>query len=179
VTYHLDSDIITTGVSAGNLGFGFRKIDTLNFYQIGAGYRLPGAFSVGYAYEFGDTSIHLLGVEARVSPQLSLGYKTTLGHTKHMFGGISIMPYREYVTLNFEIEYEGIQDTLTFYYGARIKPYRGISACFIADKEFNWHAGIEMALSYAKITGMYSYEEQKFSVGLIISAQKYETFISE
>jgi hypothetical protein len=178
-TYHFDTEIITAGASARNLGFGFRKADTLHFYQIAAGYRLPGAFSLGYAYEFGDTSIHLLGVECRPSPQLSLGYKTTLGHTKHMFGGISIMPYREYVTLSFEMEYEGIEDTLTFYYGARIIPYKGISACFMADKEFNWHAGIELALGYTKITGMYSYEEEKFSAGLIISAQRYETFISE
>lgn len=178
-TYHSGADIITAGMSMGNLGIGFRKIDTLNFYQTGAGYRLPGVFSVGYSYEFGDTSIHLLGVECRLSPQLSLGYKTTLGRTKYMFGGVGIMPYQDYVTLNFDLEYEGIDSIFTFYYGARIRPYTGISACFIADKEFHWHAGVEIALGYVKISGMYSYEEEKFSGGLLISAQKYETFITQ
>jgi hypothetical protein len=178
-TYHLDSDIITTGASMGNLGFGFRKIDTLSFYQVGVGYKLPGAFSFGYSYEFGDTSIHLLGVECRPSPQLSLGYKTTIGKTNYMFGGISILPYRDYVTLSFEMEYEGNDSIFTFYYGARVMPYKGLSACFIADEDFNWHAGVEISLGYTKICGMYSYEEEKFSAGLLISAQRYETFISE
>lgn len=178
-TYHLDSDIITAGASAGNIGFGFKKADTLQYYEIGGGYKLPGAFSLGYAYEFGDTSLHALGIECRPNTQFSLGYKITLGETKYMHGGIGIMPYEDYVTLNFEMEYEGISDTFTFYYGARIRPYKGISACFLADKDFHWHAGLEFSLGYAKISGMYSCEEERFSGGFVISAQRYETFVAE
>ncbi|UCD19282.1 MAG: hypothetical protein JSU64_07665 [candidate division WOR-3 bacterium] len=178
-TYHLDSDIITTGASMGNLGFGYRKNDTLDFYQVGVGYKLPGAFSLGYSYEFGDTSIHVLGIECRPSGQFVLGYKTTLGETNYMFGGISILPYGDYVVLSLELEYEGNDSIFTFYYGTRIKPYKGMSAFFIADEDFDWHAGIEISLGYAKICGMYSYEEEKFSAGLLVSAQRYETFVSQ
>ncbi len=176
-TYHLDADIITAGASAGNIGFGYKKVDTLQFYEAGAGYKLPGAFSVGYAYEFGDTSLHKLGIVCRPNTQLSLGGRMTLGSTKYVYAGIGITPYQNYATLNFEIEYEGIQDLFTFYYGARITPYKGISAVFLADKEFDWHAGVEASLGYAKISGMYSYEEEQFSIGLLISAQRYETFM--
>ena len=176
-TYHLDEDIITAGASAGNIGFGFRKVDTLKYYEAGVGYKFPGAFAVGYAYEFGDTSLHKLGIVCRPSTQLSLGSRVTLGSTKYIYGGIAITPYQDYVTLNFEMEYEGIQDTFTFYYGARVTPYKGISAVFLADEEFDWHAGVEVSLGYAKISGMYSYEEEQFSFGILISAQKYETFM--
>jgi len=176
-TYYPEPEVITTGASAGNFGFGFQKMDTLQIYEIGIGYRLPGAFTVGYAYEFGDTSVHIIGIECRPNQQLSIGYKLELGDKKPMFGGISIMPYLDYITLSFALEYEGIEDTLMFHYGAMVTPLRGLSAFFIADKEFNWHAGLEISAGYAKVTGMYSYQEEKFSGGLLISAQKYETFM--
>jgi hypothetical protein len=87
------------------------------------------------------------------------------------------MPYFEYLTLNFEIEYEGTDDLFTYYFGARVQPYTGISACFMSDKEFNWHAGIELSFGYTILSGLYSYEENKLSAGVIISAQRYAGFM--
>ena len=55
-TYHWGSETITAGASAQNLGFGFQRIDTLEIFELGLGYKLPGAFSLGYAYQFGDTT---------------------------------------------------------------------------------------------------------------------------
>jgi hypothetical protein len=176
-TYHQSTEAIAAGASAGNLGFGYRKVDTLNFYEVGVGYKLPGAFSLGYAYDFGDTSSHILGIQCRPSEKLSLGYKTTLAERKYMYAGIGIMPYFDYVMLNFEIEYEGIDDLFTYYFGARIQPYKGISACFMSDKEFNWHAGVELSFGYLIIAGLYSYEDEKLSAGVIMSAQKYPGFM--
>jgi len=172
-TYHQATEAIAAGVSAGNLGFGYKKIDTLDFYEFAIGYKLPGAFTVGYAYDFGDTSSHILGIQCRPSEKLSLGYRTTLGARNYMYAGIGIMPYFDYITLNFEIEYEGNDDVFTYYFGARMQPYKGISACFMSDKEFNWHAGVELSFGYMILAGLYSHEDEKFSAGVIISAQKY------
>jgi hypothetical protein len=176
-TYQQVNDAITAGACASNLGFGYRKIDTLNFFEIGIGYKLPGAFSLGYAYSFGDTSSHIMGVQCRVSEKLSLGYKMTFGHTKYLYGGMGIMPYFEYVTLNFEMEYEGIEDTLTYYFGAMLQPYRGLTMFFMSDKEFNWHAGIGVSFGYVKLSGSYSYENSKFSAGVLMSAQEYRSIM--
>jgi hypothetical protein len=176
-TFQQVNEAITAGACAGNLGFGYRKVDTLDFFEIGVGYKLPGAFSLGYAYDFGDTSVHMLGVQCRASDKLSLGYKMTFGTTKFLYGGISIMPYLEYITLNFEMEYEGIEDTLAYYFGAMLQPYAGATIFFMSDKEFNWHAGIGLSLGYLKLSGAYSYEESKFSAGVLISAQEYRSII--
>ena len=177
ITFDRETEVIEGGVCAGNLGFGVVKQDSITNYEIGLGYKLPGAFSLGYAYAFGDTSIHVLGVQCRPNEKLALGYRTTLGSTKYMSAGIGIMPYPDYVTLDFEIEYEGIADTFAYYFGARVQPYRGISACFMSDKDFNWHAGIELSLGYAKLAGLYSYEDKKLSAGLLISAQQYRSIM--
>jgi hypothetical protein len=172
-TYNLDTETFKAGACAGNLGFGVTKQDTITNYQIAVGYKLPGAFSLGYAYDFGDTSVHSIGIQCRASEKLSLGYKMNFGRTKYINAGIGIMPYLEYLVLNFEMQYEGIADSFTYYFGGRIQPYQGISACFMSDKDFNWHAGVEISLGYMKLTGLYTYEVKKFSAGVLISAQKY------
>jgi hypothetical protein len=177
ITYDRDTEVIKGGACASNLGFGMIKNDTVTNYEIAVGYKLPGAFSLGYAYEFGDTSNHILGVQCRASDKLALGFKTTLGKTKYMYAGVGIMPYQEYLFLNFEVEYEGIIDTFTYYFGARIQPYKGISACFMSDEDLNWHAGIELSLGYAKIAGLYSHEDSKLSAGILISAQKHQSLM--
>jgi hypothetical protein len=176
-TYRQATEAITAGICAGNLGFGYRKVDTLHFFEIGVGYKLPGAFSLGYAYDFGDTSSHIIGVQCRASEKISLGYKMTLGKKKYLYGGVGIMPYLEYVTLNFELQYEGINDTLTYYFGGLIQPYQGIGVFFMSDKELNWHAGIALSLGYVKLTGAYTYEDKKLSAGILVSAQKHRSFI--
>jgi len=176
-TYDLGSELITTGASAGNIGFGYMKDDTTQFYEVSIGYRLPGAFTLGYAYEFGDTSVHIIGLECRPNQELSLSYRTEIKHQRHVSGGIEIMPYLHYVTLSFGVTYEGIDDTLAFYYGGLITPVHGLGAFFFSDKEFNWNAGLEISFGYGKITGKYSSQSEKFSGGLLISAQRYATFI--
>lgn len=176
-TYDLDSEIITAGACANYFGFGYMKDDTTQIYEAAIGYRLPGAFTIGYAYEFGDTALHILGVECRPNQQLAFGYRMELKHERHISGGIEITPYQQYVTLSFAATYEGIADTLTFLYGALITPIRGFSAFFFADKEFHWNAGLEFSFGHGKITGSYSQQTAKFSGGLLISAQKYDTFL--
>lgn len=178
VTYHTASKTITSGLSANNLGFAVKKADTLEIFELGLGYKLPGAFSLGYAYQFGDTNSHILGIESRATQKWSLGYKMTIGTKKHMFGGLAVMPYEDYLTLNFELEYEGIDSIFTFYYGVHIQPYKGIGAYFFADKEFDWNAGLEISLGYAKLAGLYSSEDKKLSAGLILSAQKYRSLMN-
>jgi hypothetical protein len=177
-TYDFASEIITAGAYANNIGFGYIKDDTTQIYEAAIGYRLPGAFTIGYAYEFGDTSVHILGVECRPNQQLALSYRTELKHKRYISGGIEIMPYLQYLTLGFAATYEGIDDTLTFLYGALVTPVKGMSAFFFADKEFNWNTGVELSFGYGKITGSYSQQTQKFSGGLLISAQRYETFVT-
>ena len=179
VTYNhdLDSEIITAGACGSNLGLGYRKNDSIQIYEAAVGYKLPGAFTIGYAYEFGDTALHILGVELRPNQQLALSYRTELKSKRYVSGGIEIMPYQHYATLSFAVTYEGIDDTLAFLYGALITPLKGLGAFFFADKEFNWNAGLEFSFGYGKITGCYSQETEKFSGGLIISAQKYDTFL--
>jgi hypothetical protein len=176
-TYLWDSDTITAGVSAQNLGFGFQKLDTLEIFELGAGYKLPGAFSLGYAYQFGDTTNHILGIECRATKKWSLGYRTTLGTKKHMYGGVAVAPYEDYMILNFELEYEGIDEVFTYYYGLQLRLYEGIAACFFADEEFDWNTGLEISLGYLKLTGLYSSENKKMSAGIMLSAQKYESFL--
>ena len=138
-TYHPDS--IMAAVSLGNLGLGMTKNDSITYYEAGLGYKLPGAFSFGYAHQF-DTkdygiSKHILGVICRPNQYTSIGYKTTLGRRNHMFGGLSIRPFKEYLTLSFDLEYEGIDSIFTYYYGGIIEPYPGIKVNFHADEDFN------------------------------------------
>ena len=172
-SYYHDTERIEGGVCASNLGFGMIKDDTITNYEIAVGYKLPGAFSLGYAYDFGDTSSHILGVQCRPSEKLALGFKTTLAETKYVYAGIGIMPYLDYVVLNFEIEYEGIEEIFDYYFGARLQPYKGVSACFMSDQDWHWHAGLELSFGYVKVCGLYSHEEQKWSAGALLSAQTY------
>ena len=171
--YYHDTERIDGGVCASNLGFGVLKDDTITNYRIAVGYKLPGAFSLGYAYDFGDTSSHVLGVQCRPSEKLALGYKTTLGSTMYMYAGIGIMPYQDYIVLNFEVEYEGIEEIFDYYFGARLQPYPGVSASFISDEDWHWHAGLELSFGYVRVCGLYSHEEQKWSAGVLLSAQRY------
>lgn len=179
LTYQPESKTITGGVSAENLGFGLIRMDTVRIYEIGLGYRLPGVFSLGYAHQFGDTSSHVLGVQARLLQRWALGYTITLGSKKYMFGGVALKPYQDYLILNFEVEYEGIDSIFTYYYGVRVQPYKGIGVSFLADEDFDWNVGVDLSFGYVKIAGLYSSADEKFSGGLVISAQKYQTFLHQ
>lgn len=182
ITYHPDPDIITVGVSLANLGIGMKKIDDVTYYEVGAGVKLPGAFSIGYAYQFDksddyDISNHIFGLICRPNQTSSFGYKTTLGKRNHMFGGLSIWPLEEYLTLSADLEYEGIDSIFTFYYGAMVQPLTGLNVNFHADKDFNWNAGLEFSFGKIKVAGSYASVDKKFSGGIILSAQNYESFL--
>jgi len=178
-TYH--PDMIRTAVSLGNLGIGMTKIDSITYYEIGLGVRLPGVLSFGYAHQFDlkdyGISSHIIGFICRPNQYASLGYKTTLGERNHMFGGIGIRPYQEYVTLSFDLEYEGIDSIFTFYYGGMIQPIKGAKINIQADKDFNWNAGLELSSGNMKLAGAYSSIDKKFSGGIILSVQSYKTFL--
>lgn len=176
--YNQDPDLITVGLSLASMGFGIHKfIDSTTIYEVGLGYKLPGAFSLGYAYQFGDTSINVLGIECRANQKLSLGYKTTLGEKYHMFGGLSIRPFEEYLTLSCDFEYEGIDEISTYYLGGMFMPTSGLKIHFRADEEFNWDAGLEFSFGKMKLAGSYSDSEEKITGGILLSAQTYETVL--
>ncbi len=179
-TYHPDK--MLPALTLGNIGFGMTKIDSVKYYEAGLGYKLPGAFSLGYAHQFGDTANHILGLIGRSSPYISIGYRTTVGERFHMIGGMSIRPFQEYVTISGDIEYEGIDSILNYSYGVMLMPTDGIKMNFHAghrNDDFNWNAGIELSFSHIKIAGAYSSIDEKFSGGIILSAQSYNTFLPE
>lgn len=179
LTYHHDPKIITTGLSVGNLGIGLIKVEDSTYYEIATGLKLPGVFSIGYAFQFGAfaNNDHIIGFICHPTQKSSFGYKTTLGGINHMFGGLSIMPFQDYITLSADIEYEGIDSVFTYYYGGMLQPLKGLKLHFHADEEFNWNTGLELSLGKAKIAGTYSSIDKKFTGGILVSAQDYETFL--
>ena len=174
-TYHPDK--IMAALLLNSIGAGMIKIDTIQYYEVSVGYKLPGAISLGYAYQFGDTSSNVLGFVCHVSHNFSLGYRTTIADKKHMFGGISIKPFQEYLILSGDIEYEGIDSVFNYYYGAIMQPVDGVKMNFHADQDFNWNAGLEISFGKIVLAGAYSKADEKFSGGVIISAQPYKTFL--
>jgi hypothetical protein len=173
-----DEDFLMGAALLGYGGLGVIKTDTVYRYETGVGYRLPGAFSFGYAYQFGDTSLHSVGVIGSVSPKLSIGYKTTLGRRKHMYFGISLTPFERYLVLSGDYEYEGIDSVGNYYYGVILQP-KGFGLSFSADQDFNWRAGLMVSLGYVRIAGLYIEEDRKFRFGAIVSAQSYESILPE
>jgi hypothetical protein len=179
--YH--PDVLVPAITMANLGFGMMKIDSIHNYEIAAGYKLPGAFSVGYAYQWGNEAHHTIGIIGKPNRNLSIGYRTTLGSINHMFGGISLQPFEEYIILSADLEYEGIDSILNFYFGAMLQPSTGVKLNFHtshADSEFTdfeWNAGLELSFGRMKLAGEYSSVDKKFSAGVIFSAQSYETFL--
>jgi hypothetical protein len=182
VTYHYDPDVITAGVSLANLGIGFHKTGDTTYFEAGAGVKLPGAFSIGYAYQFDrsdeyDISTHIIGIICRAASTSSVGFRTTLGERNHIFGGVSIKPYEQYVILSVDFEYEGIDSIFAYYYGVKVQPLPGLRISFHADDEFHWNAGCEVSFGKIIVAGAYSHEIKKFSGGIILSAQNYDTFL--
>ncbi len=179
--YH--PDVYMPALTAANLGLGMMEVDSIRYYEIGGGYKLPGVFSIGYAYQWGDTSSHVLGVIGRFNKNISIGYRTTLGGTNHMFGGISVRPYEELVTLSADVEYEGRDSILNFYLGAMLQPITGVKLNFHTAhndsdfSDFDWNTGLELSFGRFKLAGEYTSSDKKFSAGIIVSAQRYETFV--
>lgn len=174
-------DLIIMGASMNYFGMGLTKEDTITYYELGLGYELPGAFSLGYAHQFDikdyGISSHIFGLVCRPNQQVLLGYTTTIGDTNHMFGGMSIKLFDEYIILSVELEYEGIDSIFTYYYGGMLLPVEGLKINFHTDEDFNWNAGLELSFGKIKLAGIYSKADKKFSGGIILSAQTYKTFL--
>lgn len=178
--YHKDdADIIAPSLMMRYFGFGWWHMDTINNYEASVGYRLPGVFSLGYAYQFGNSSQHKAGIVGHPTRQLSLGYYTTIGKVFHMFGGISIRPYQDYITLSCDIEYEAEDSIMDYHYGAMVQPINGIKAHFFANKDLHWKTGLEISFGQIKIGGTYSHEDERISGGIILTARPYKTFLPD
>jgi len=177
-TYH--PDLIMSTITASHLGFGLMGIDSIRNYEIGAGYKLPGALSIGYAYQWGDTSFHVLGLIGRMNKYVSIGYRTTVGKTMHMFGGIALRPHEKYLTLSADLEYEGIDTVFNVYYGAVVQPVSGVKLNFHMahiDSEAHWNTGLELSFGRIKVAGAYASRDETFSAGIILSSEPYATFL--
>ncbi len=170
-TYH--PGIINGGLTIGNLGLGISRADTNIIYEIGAGVKLPGAFSIGYARQFGDTTENIIGLICVVNQYLRLGYKTNLATKKIMHTGAGVSIGGGIVTIAGELIYEGIEDSTDFNFGFIINPSYGVKVNFISDPRWNWHAGLELGTSKLKLGALYSYKTRTFSGGLILSAQDF------
>jgi len=171
LTYH--PEIIHCGATLGNLGFGFSRNDTNIIYELGAGVKLPGAFSIGYARQFGDTTENIIGLVCIANQYVRLGYKTNLATKKIMHTGAGVSIGGGLITIAGEMVYEGIRDSVDYIFGFIINPTYGVKINFISDLKLNWHAGLELGTSKLKLSGLYSYQKRKFSGGIILSAQDF------
>lgn len=180
-TYQPDPNVFMPAITASHIGFGLMKIDSIVNFEVGAGYKLPGAFAIGYAYQWGDTSTtHVLGLIGRINKYLSLGYRTTVGSTMRMRGGVALRPHERYLTLSADIEYEGIDSVFNIYYGGVVQPVSGAKLNFHVahiDTEFHWNTGLELSFGRIKVAGAYSSRDEKFSAGIIFSREPYPTFV--
>ncbi|MEO0156435.1 MAG: hypothetical protein ABIL07_04915 [candidate division WOR-3 bacterium] len=170
-TYHPKN--INSGLTLGNLGFGISRADTNIIFEIGSGVKLPGAFSIGYARQFGDTTENIIGLICVVNQYVRLGYKTNLAKKKITHTGAGVRIGGGIITIAGELIYEGIDDSTDFIFGAIINPSYGVKLNFISDPKWNWHAGIELGTTKLKLNALYSYKTRKFSGGIILSAQDF------
>lgn len=170
-TYH--PEIINSGITLGNLGFGISRTKDITNFELGLGIKLPGAFSFGYARQFGDTTENIAGLICNLNRYFALGYRTTLGTKKYMQAGAGIRLLGNFFTLAGEIAYEGIDDTTAYHLGCIISPSYGVKINFVSDLNCDWHAGLVLGTAKLKLGLIYFYSEKKFTGGIIISAQSY------
>ena len=172
--YNIGAKVYRGGITVRNIGFGAVKEDSVTHYEGDIGVRLPGAFAFGYAYEFHDTSEHKLGFLCRTSPKLSLGFTTTLAVRKYINGSISIKPLEQYLILSADISYEGIDDTVQYYFGAALQTTQGSKLFFCTDRDLKWHAGLDITFAALRVAASYTKEPKKFSVGAVFNAPVYQ-----
>ncbi len=170
-TYH--PKIINSGLTLGNLGLGISREGTNIIYEIGAGVKLPGAFSIGYARQFGDTTENTIGLICVINQYVRFGYKTNLATKKFTHTGAGVRIGGGIITIAGELIYEGIEDFTDFIFGFIINPSQGVKINFISDPKWNWHTGVELGTSKLKLSALYSYKTRKFSGGVILSAQDF------
>ncbi len=169
------SDSVTCGITIGNIGGGFLRVDSNMIYEISTGFKLPGVFSIGYARQFGDSSENIFGLECDMSQYFVLGYKTTLGRKKYMNAGAGLMMLGSALIVTGEMNYEGIDDYNDYRFGFLFAPTKGVTLNFVSDLDWHWHSGVVLAGPRIKLAFLYSHKvANKFSVGLLLSAQSYQ-----
>jgi hypothetical protein len=173
VVMHRDS--IVNGMCLKGIGLGILKHDPSLIAEAGLGYKLPGAFSLGYAYQFSikgnRNNVHYLGIACRPNNELALGFKMTVARTKIIQGGASIMPVGDYLILSADFEYEGIAQRLGFYCGGMFRLGEYFNLNFHSDNKFNWAAGLGIGYSNFRVAAAYT-RDRKFGIGLIVTEER-------
>ncbi|MGB9720345.1 MAG: hypothetical protein ACPL28_02545 [bacterium] len=167
------SKSLSSGMTLGNLGFGVSRRDTNTIYELGAGIKFPGAFSVGYARQFGDTTENIIGLICAIGRYLNFGCTSTLGTKKYVHGGAGIKIGGGILTLAGELVYEGIDDSTDYLFGFTISPTYGIKVNFLSDSDWHWNAGLNLGTSKLRLGVIYSRQDKKLTGGIIISAQSF------
>ncbi|MEO0135983.1 MAG: hypothetical protein ABIL40_04145 [candidate division WOR-3 bacterium] len=171
VTFH--STEKNAGLVLGNLGCGIVHTDAGDIYELGTGIKLPGAFAIGFAREFGDTTENIIGVICLLNRYLGLGLKTNLARKKYVHCSANAKLFADILTLAGGVIYEGIENSRDYRWGIIVAPQYGVKINLFTDIKSEWHAGCELGTSKLKLSGIYSYPLKKFSFGLILSAQDY------
>jgi len=168
----LHRDTIINGLCLRGIGLGILKDNSTWTAEAGLGYKLPGAFSLGYAYQFSlkgtRKNIHYLGLGCRPNNELALGFKMTVARTKILHGGASIMPVGDYLLLSVDFEYEGIAKSFSYYGGGMFRLGEYFNLNFHSDNKFNWAAGLGFGYSNFLIAATYTYDRE-FGIGLIVT----------
>jgi hypothetical protein len=169
-------DSVINGICLKGIGLGIIKRDSCWTAEAGLGYKLPGAFAVGYAYRFtvkGAPSIktHYLGLGCRPSSEMSFGFTTTLARTKYLHGGLSIKPAGDIFTLSADFDYEGRSEQFLYYLGGMIQFGRYLNVNFRMDGDQNWTAGMGFGYSVFRIAAVYG-RDRKFGIGLIVGEEQ-------
>ncbi|MCX7995192.1 MAG: hypothetical protein N3A65_05430 [candidate division WOR-3 bacterium] len=168
-SYH--SGVKNAGITIGNLGAGISHTDTNSIYEIGTGVKLPGAFSIGYARQFGDTTENIIGLLCVPNQFLLSGMKMNLSRKKYMHYSAGLRLMGNTFIVAGEFIYEGIENSKKYIFGFIISPLQGVKINFLSDTQWNWHGGLALSTSNLELSGIYSYRTKKFSVGLKLSAQ--------
>lgn len=172
ITLHRDS--VINGLCLRGIGLGILRQDTSWTAEAGLGYKLPGAFSLGYAYQFSlkgsRANVHYLGVGCRPNRELALGFKMPVARTKILQGGASIMPVGNYLILSVDLEYEGIARSFRYYCGGAFRLGEYVNLNFHSDNKFNWAAGLGLGYTHFRIAGTYT-RDRKIGLGLIVTEE--------
>lgn len=172
----LHRDSIIQGVSLKGIGMGVLKIDSSWVMDAGLGYKLPGAFAVGYAYRFTikgapAAGTHFLGIGCRPNSEMSLGFTTTLAKTKYLHGGMSIMPVGDYLTISADFDYEGRSEEFHYYLGGMIRLGGFVNANFRMDDDRHWTVGLGLGYTVFRLAAVYG-RDREFGIGLVVSEER-------
>ncbi len=160
---------------SGNLGIGVSNGNSLYLAE-GLNLYRNLYFGAGYKFVKGGSGGFYGGLLFRPFDFLSLG-ATYTGYLNEgvLRGGVAIKPYREYLKAFFDVEKVG--DSHSYTYGVAIEPLKGFSLFLTSGKGSPVAFGVQLSLGNILISG--TKNDDKYSFGLILSANKYPTSIKE